>query len=292
MTHLIDLLDKAVQRAIWDGNGRVGVNVSGGLDSSTICRVAHRWADLPTFTGYYAHPGFDEREYARMAVAKYPRSWHQILITPQDFADNFDDAMTSFTPPYQGPGMFGQYMVAKHIRENTDVQIVLSGEGSDELFGGYARLLAVAGDEMPDGYENYKPPAGYPTTLKAALEYDWVRLPDLLKVDDEALAAFGLEARSPFTDQPVVDYAMRLSPAQRIGKHHLRAAVRGLVPDPIIDRTDKMGMPIPIVKWANGPLKDFIGDRLGYIPDPNKPFDRAWWAELCDKYTPASTIAA
>lgn len=281
--HLTNLLDHAVQKAVFATDPRsVGVNVSGGLDSSTVLCLAKRWLPhITTFTGFYDAPGFDERPYARMAAAGTKH--HEILITAQDFADNFDRMMQHFTPPFQGPGMFGQYMVAKYIAGDPRIKVVLSGEGSDELFGGYARLMKIAGAMLPDGYDNYIPPADYPKTIREALDYDYERLPDLLKVDDEALAAFGLTAAAPFTDERVVRYALALPPVMRVGKEHLRRVVRGLVPDPIIDRTDKQGFPIPIVQWAQGPLKDFIGDRLGYIPDPDKPFARDWWVELCEK---------
>ncbi len=276
---LFQLIDDAVQEAIFDP-APVGINVSGGLDSSTVCRFAHRWLNLPTFTGWYDEPGFSELDYARLAVARHPDTHHEIQITHQDFADNFDAMMQAFQPPYQGPGMFGQYMVAKHIAENTDVKVVLSGEGADELFGGYARLIHVADQPMPDGYENYLPPPDYPDNLEEALAYDLERLPLLLAVDDQALGAFGLEARAPFTNPAIVAYALGLPASERVGKQHLRRAVRGLVPDEIIDRTDKRGFPVPLVKWAQGPLREFISERIGYVPSEDRPFDRGWWNDL------------
>src|SRR6478736_2775795 len=118
---LVELLDKAVQKVLFGIDlERVGVNVSGGLDSSTVCCLAKRWhPDITTFTGWYDEPGFDERRYAQMAAAG--TGWCTIQITAQDFVDNFFGMMAAFTPPFQGPGMFGQYMVAKWIAENTDV---------------------------------------------------------------------------------------------------------------------------------------------------------------------------
>jgi hypothetical protein len=59
--------------------------------------------------------------------------------------------------------------------------------------------------------------------------------------------------------------------------------VRGIVPDAIIDRKDKRGFPIPLVLWAQTePVRTFVMDRLGYLPDPTKPFDRGWWVELVE----------
>jgi asparagine synthetase B (glutamine-hydrolysing) len=154
LTHLRSLIRQAVNDAIDPDN--TGVVVSGGIDSSTVCVAARDLVgDLPTFTGYYDHPVYDERRYARLVGGS---NHHEILITPQDFIDNFDLMVPHLEKPFQGMGTFGQYMVGKYIAENTDVKVVLSGEGSDELFGGYARLLAVAGEPLPDGYENYQIP--------------------------------------------------------------------------------------------------------------------------------------
>jgi asparagine synthetase B (glutamine-hydrolysing) len=272
MHPLVNLLQSAVDfRTHGD---YVGIVLSGGLDSSTVACLA---PPLPTFTGYYDAIGFDERQYARL-VGKGRH--HEILITPQDFVDHFDAMCKHLRPPIMGMGTFGQYMVARYASNFVDV--ALSGEGSDELFGGYARTLLAAGEPLPIGYEEYIPPADYPLDdLAAALQYDLDRLPDLLAVDEQMLGAFGVEGRAPFTDKAVVEYALALDPSERVGKRHLREAVRGIVPDAIIDRKEKMGFPIPLVAWAQDePVRTFVMDRLGYLPDPTRPWDRAWWLAL------------
>jgi asparagine synthase (glutamine-hydrolysing) len=272
---LVDLLRQAVEYRT--GGDYVGIVLSGGLDSSTVAALA---PPLPTFTGYYDAVGFDEREYARM-VGKGKH--HEILIRPEDFVANFDDMVKHLRPPIMGMGTFGQYMVAKYASQFVDV--VLSGEGSDELFGGYARTLLAAGEPLPVGYEEYVPPADYPLDdLEAALAYDYDRLSDLLAVDEQMLGAFGVEGRAPFTDERVVRYALELPVTERVGKRHLREAVRGIVPDAIIDRKEKMGFPIPLVAWAQiEPVRGFILERLGYLPDPTRPFERGWWVEMVER---------
>lgn len=270
---LVELIRTAIESRLGPNTGIV---LSGGLDSSTVAALAP--PELATFTGYYAEAGFDEREYAHLVAHRYH---DDIEITPRDFVENFD-AMAAVTPePVQGMGTFGQYMVAKYLASE-GIRVALSGEGSDELFGGYARTLLAAGEPLPVGYEDYRPPADYPVhDLAAALQYDLDRLPNLLAVDEAMLGAFGIEGRAPFTDDAVVAYGLALPPTERVGKRHLRAAVRGIVPDAIIDRTDKMGFPAPLVAWAQRePVRSFIGDRLGYIPDPGYPFERGWWYQL------------
>jgi asparagine synthetase B (glutamine-hydrolysing) len=269
---LVNLIRQAIEDRL-DGN--CGIVLSGGLDSSVVTALA---PPLPAFTGYYIEPGYDEREYARMVVKGGPH--HQILITPHDFVEHFESMRSHTRPPIMGMGTFGQYMVARYASQFVDV--VLSGEGSDELFGGYARLMIVAGEEPPVGYEKYWPPYGYPRELEAALAYDYERLPDLLAVDDAMCAAFGIEARAPFTDPHVVEFGLGLPAEERVGKRVLKEAVRGVVPDEILDRRDKLGFPVPLVQWAQGPLRDFIGDRIGYVPDPDRPWDRGFWHDLCD----------
>ena len=244
---LVDLIRAAVHDAT-EGDD-VGIVLSGGLDSSTVACLAPR---LPMFTGFYHAVGFDERMYARMAVAVNGGEHHEIPIGPRDFVEHFDACAKALSGPAlrQGMGAFGQYCVARHASDY--VRVAVSGEGSDELFGGYARTLLAAGEPLPLGYEDYVPPADYPLDdLAAALEYDYVRLPDLLAVDEQMCAAWGLEGRAPFTDPRVVAYGLALPPKERVGKRHLRRAVRGIVPDPIIDRQQKMGFPVPLTSWTS-----------------------------------------
>lgn len=270
---LVDLIRAAIANRV---TPRSAIVLSGGLDSSTVACLAS--TELPTFTGWYDELGCDERPYARLAAH---REHHEIQITPADFVTWFDRMAESRPRVLMGPGMFGQYMVARAIAMTGSVDVVLSGEGSDELFGGYARISKVAGERLPDGYEDLVLPLDYPTSIEGALEYEWRRLPDLLAVDDAMLGAWGLEGRAPFTDQRLVNYALALPAAERVGKRHLRAAVRGIVPDAIIDRTDKMGFPVPFVAWAQRePVRSFVGDRIGYIPDATRPYDRSWWNDM------------
>jgi asparagine synthetase B (glutamine-hydrolysing) len=280
MNRLRELITKAVLDAALT-EGKAGVLLSGGIDSSTVACIAR---GLPTFTGYYEGEPYDERPYANLARAKEHR---EILITPRDFVQFFDQMMHAIEPPFAGPGTFGQFMVARYVSRYVDV--VLSGEGGDELFGGYARLHIVAGVPPPDGYEDYKVPEDYPDTVEEALEYDYERLPDLLRVDEQVTSYWNLEARAPMTDQRVVDYALSLHPRSRVGKVALKEAMRGVVPDAILARTDKRGFPVPFVQWAQQePVRSFIFERIGYTPTPTEPWARQWWLDLCEaSYVPA-----
>jgi asparagine synthetase B (glutamine-hydrolysing) len=103
-------------------------------------------------------PASSERQYARLVAGA---EHHEILITPQDFIDNFDAMVPHLEEPWQGMGTFGQYMVGKYLAAH-GIKVALSGEGSDELFGGYPRLLSSPA-KLPDNYQDYQQPDGYPT---------------------------------------------------------------------------------------------------------------------------------
>jgi asparagine synthetase B (glutamine-hydrolysing) len=269
---LRDLLKDAVQRHVGPDTG---VLLSGGIDSSTVAYFA---PDLPLFTGYYRGAAYDERPWAALMAAG--RQWHEVEITPDDFLTHFDSMLAAIEPPYAGPGTFGQWMVARYV--STYVSKALSGEGGDELFGGYARLHLVAGVPVPDGYQDYVLPVDYPESLAEALDWEWkVNLPALLRVDEQVTSAHGLTAIAPMTDYRVANFVLGRPDKERVGKVMLKDAMEGLIPPEILHRRDKRGFPVPFVEWAHGPLSDFFMDRLGYLPDPAKPWDRKYWYDLC-----------
>jgi asparagine synthase (glutamine-hydrolysing) len=94
-------------------------------------------------------------------------------------------------------------------------------------------------------------------------------LPALLQVEDRMSMAHGVEARVPFLDHPLVEFAATI-PADikfRNGelKRLLKAVFSNVLPSKIIDRKDKMGFPVPLNLWLKkgGPARDLIGDILG-----------------------------
>ena len=81
-------------------------------------------------------------------------------------------------------------------------------------------------------------------------------LPPLIRMNDRSASAVGIENRSPFLDHRLIEFAFRLPPEMKIKefrtKYLLRAAMRGIVPDEILDRTDKKGLIVPFGPWLNG----------------------------------------
>ncbi|MEP6590605.1 MAG: asparagine synthase (glutamine-hydrolyzing) [Gemmatimonadota bacterium] len=97
-------------------------------------------------------------------------------------------------------------------------------------------------------------------------DFEVTRLPMLLQAEDRFSMAFGIESRVPFITSPMVSYARTLpSEAKLAGgvtKVILREAMRGAVPDSVLDRPDKKGYPTPARDWFRGPQAEAVGDRL------------------------------
>lgn len=116
--------------------------LSGGLDSAMICAVAARQGKkLPVFTlGYNEYDAYDERKNAAM-TAKYLGLDHtEVVISQNDFHENLDELLTHMDEPLNDPAALPLYMLMKKIGED-GYKVVLSGEGSDELFLGYRQYF-------------------------------------------------------------------------------------------------------------------------------------------------------
>ena len=103
-------------------------------------------------------------------------------------------------------------------------------------------------------------------------------LPALLQVEDRMSMAHGVEARVPFLDHPLVEFAATI-PADikfRNGelKRLLKAVFSNHLPSAIRDRKDKMGFPVPLNLWLKrgGPARDLIGDILGSQRARTRPY--------------------
>lgn len=120
----------------------LGGYISGGVDSSVVCRLAAEYLDqpLPMFHGRFAEgPQYDESHYAKALVEHAGGRYFEVVPTAADFVRDLPKLIEALDEPLAGPGLFPQYAVSKLAREH--VTVVLGGQGGDEIFGGYARYL-------------------------------------------------------------------------------------------------------------------------------------------------------
>lgn len=118
-----------------------GAFLSGGVDSSTIVALMSQFLDEPvrTFSVGFEGPGSEVSElpYARLVADRYGTEHHEVLVGPQDLVNLSEKLIWHMDQPIADEAVLANYMVSELASQH--VKMVLTGEGGDELFAGYAR---------------------------------------------------------------------------------------------------------------------------------------------------------
>jgi len=135
--HASELLNSAIDLRL-RSDVPLGIFLSGGIDSSAVVgllaqRVPER---LKTFSVAYDFGSqFNEIPYARLVAEKFNTDHHELFVTPQEFMDFIPRFVWLMDEPVTEAAAISLYFVSRLAKEH--VTVVLSGEGSDEIFGGY-----------------------------------------------------------------------------------------------------------------------------------------------------------
>ena len=129
---------RAVGRAA--SPGRVGAFLSGGTDSSTVTGLLGEVTGEPpqTFSIGFEAEGYDETEFARIAAKRFGARHHEYFVTPRDVASAIPELASAYGQPYGNASVIPSYYCARLAREQ-GVEVLLGGDGGDELFAGNAR---------------------------------------------------------------------------------------------------------------------------------------------------------
>jgi len=218
-----------------------GVLISGGLDSSLIAAIAAKfskrriesgdteeawWPRLHSFS--IGLEGSPDVKFARQ-VAEYIGSvHHELRFTVQEGIDALRDVIRHIET-YDVTSIRAStpmYLMARKIK-SLGIKMVLSGEGADEVFGGYLYFHMA-----PDAKEFHEETV---RKLQKLSKYDCLRA-------NKSMAAWGVEARVPFLDKDFLEYAMSFDPKDKMcgqgkmEKYVLRKAFEGFLPDTVLWR--------------------------------------------------------
>lgn len=302
----VDATHEALRSAVRKRNDiadvPVGVLLSGGLDSSLLVALLSELGkeDLHTFSiGFEDQPEetSNEFEYSDQVVARYQPTHHKLLVPNEDVLKRLPEAVDAMAEPMFGQDAVAFYLLSEQVSK--EIKVVQSGQGADEVFGGYfwyqrimednegdcayrlrktyfdrdhaeyLRMVQTAfhGDDYTGDYVRQRlMEQGADECIDAVLRLDATTLivDDPVKRVDNMTMAWGLEARVPFLDHELVELAARCPPDikfQSGGKHLLKRVARGMVPDAVIDRP-KGYFPMPALKYVRGQFLEFMRDIL------------------------------
>jgi len=136
-----ELLEASVKRRLI-ADVPLGTFLSGGIDSSVITAIAAKNTNqLKTFSiGFKDEPLFDETKYAELVAKKYNTDHTVFKLSNDDLFANIFDALDYLDEPFADSSALNVFILSKETRKH--VTVALSGDGADELFGGYNKHAA------------------------------------------------------------------------------------------------------------------------------------------------------
>jgi len=273
----IERLDEAVGLHM-DGTRPVGALLSGGYDSAAIVALMKRHSErVATFTAGFADDRQSELAAAARIAKHYGTVHHEIVLARRDVLGALQQAVARRDAPLHRPADVALHLLAREAAR--EAKVALSGDGGDEILGGYRRhtflrgfapvakkmnglyIIAVADPREP------MPAEGQASGLRRILYYEQVSwLADsLLERSDRITAAASLELRAPFLDHRFAEYVSALPDAARVRglstKWILRRADERLLADARI-KPHKAGFRIPLGDLMRTEARELVVDHL------------------------------
>ncbi len=262
-----------------------GLFLSGGIDSATVATLMARLNARPVtaFTCGFDAPGAkDERAQAERVARALDLDWRETRFGEEDFWRILPQVTWAMDDPTADYATLPTYRLAEAAKGT--LTVVLTGEGGDELFGGYGRYRRALRPNWMGGrsaeprgaepavLDRWRAAAQAPAGLTRLQQAQWADIAtwlpnDLLTKLDRCLMAHGLEGRTPFLDPEVAAFAFplpdRFKVRGRHGKWLLRKWLERACP-PAEPWARKQGFTVPVDAWI-APRAIELGQRIARI---------------------------
>jgi len=298
---VLDGLRQAVRRRMV-ADVPVGVLLSGGLDSSLIVGLLAEQGQsgLSTFSVGFEEAGGekgDEFQYSDLIAEHFQTNHHQIRVPSSKLLETLPETFAAMSEPMVSYDNIGFYLLSKEVSKH--LKVVQSGQGADEVFGGYHWYPPLLDSDPAEAATDYsrlfmdrdfaeysravtaeyvesdhagefirqhfgRPDGDSPVDKALHLDTTVMLVDDPVKRVDNMTMAWGLEARVPFLDHELLELAGRVPAELKVrdeGKWVLKEAARQVIPHGVIDRP-KGYFPVPALKYIEGPYLDFVRDAL------------------------------
>ena len=261
-----------------------GISLSGGLDSNSIANITSQLNINEQKSCYivdFAEEGNKESKYAQATIQKTGYKLIECRPTMQEMLDILPRVAFYQDLPFASMSILAQYLLFERVA-HTEVKVMLSGQGADEILGGYdafisayyhhlkqhssydaLKYLSQSAFAQPQLFfqrmtEQNRNRASKLNASRDIFEFQKKSLtisplPALLRYEDRNSMAHGIESRLPFLDHRIVDFCFSL-PINYImqgggRKPLLVEAMKGIVPDVILQRKDKVPYATPEKIW-------------------------------------------
>lgn len=291
---------------------KIGSFLSGGLDSSLVSIILSKiYGQIETFSvgfedNYDPFHKFADESYYSNLVANYINSkHHNLTLKEDDFLNNIENFVFYSDQPFGSASSIGIFLLSKLAREN-GVKVLISGDGADEIFGGYQWHLKVKFNNQSNIF-HYKPKGWHYycfdeekksflnkelfvncKSSKRFLILNWKTanpksfidldrefyLPNEMMVKlDRMTMAVGVEGRAGFISNKLIKFAEILTYKEVLllneEKYLLKRAFEDIVPKVILNR-EKHGFNIPLFSWIKNKRKFY--EEVRYAVDSNYSF--------------------
>ena len=296
-----ELLTAAVTKRMDAADVPIGVLLSGGLDSSLLVALLKEAGheDIRTFSIGFEdidNEAGSEFEYSDQIVSKFKTQHQKYVVSNAEVLPRLSEAVMNMAEPMVGQDAVAFYLLSEQVSKH--IKVVLSGQGADEAFAGYfwyPRMATEKGDEIERFSKHYvdRPHEEYLQAVMPTYQGDnhtsnWLNkefaktgadsfidkvfrtditkliVDDPVKRVDNMTMAWGLEARVPFLDTELVEWALKMPANLKMkeeGKYPLKKIARELLPSSVIDRK-KGYFPMPALKHVQGDFLEFMSDIL------------------------------
>jgi len=266
----------------------VGINLSGGLDSSTLLAGVHAVqgddSDVSAFTFVTGDPDYDELPWVRELLAETHHRSVVCTLRVEDVPALADDVQRYADEPFGGLPTLAYAVLFDRARDE-GVTVLLDGQGMDEQWAGYDYYRALGDGPAPIVQGSTSSPTriaclrpdfvaqaavapasetGFDVLRTAQLrDLCRVKLPRALRFNDRVSMRASRELREPFLDHRLVELALRQPPDRKVdadnGKVFLRSLVGRQLPGRVVE-APKRPLQTPQREWLRGPLRAWAVD--------------------------------